>query len=129
MQPLLAQQQRISDFERAVLPKIQSWLPGCTYISIESVKSDQTLNRELRALFTFLDNKSSCDGILINTKHNCAKFVALRVQRNNKDFSTFTIRFQRAGGLKTEFQKRCESIQRDEIYPQLTVQAYLSYDG
>jgi hypothetical protein len=85
MQPLLAQQQSITDFERVVLPQIKVWLLDCTYISIESTKSDPTLSQDLRLLLAFLDNKSGVDGILM-TFHRCDKKLFRRLRINPTPF-------------------------------------------
>lgn len=57
------------------------------------------------------------------------KSVASRVQRcsPSKPWNTFTIRATRNTGAKTEWEKRCNSIQNnDSIYPMLTMQSYVS---
>ena len=57
------------------------------------------------------------------------KSVASRVQRcsASKPWNTFTIRAARNTGAKTEWEKRCNSIQNnDSIYPMMTMQAYVS---
>lgn len=41
-----------------------------------------------------------------------------------KPYNTFTIRSARGSGTKTEYQKRCEAIQKGFMYPQLTLQSY-----
>jgi hypothetical protein len=45
--------------------------------------------------------------------------------------NTFTIRYKRASGAKTEYQKRSEAILNNKgyLYPYLTIQAYLDKRG
>lgn len=56
--------------------------------------------------------------------------VAIRVQWGNA-WNTFTIRYKRASGAKTEYQKRSEAILSNNgyLYPYLTIQAYLDKRG
>lgn len=57
------------------------------------------------------------------------KSVASRVQRcsGSKPWNTFTIRAARNTGAKTEWEKRCNSIQNNNsIYPMMTMQSYVS---
>lgn len=53
--------------------------------------------------------------------------IASRVQYGT-NWRTFTIRYQRDSGVKTEFEKRLNAIVNGGIYPQLTTQAYIA-DG
>lgn len=56
--------------------------------------------------------------------------VAIRVQWG-KAWNTFTIRYKRASGSKTEYQKRADAILNNKgyLYPYLTIQAYLDKRG
>ena len=49
----------------------------------------------------------------------------------HKAWDTFTVRFKRKSGAKTEYQKRAEAIlnNRGYLYPYLTIQAYLNKRG
>lgn len=51
--------------------------------------------------------------------------VAVRVQWG-VNYKTFTIRYRRASGAPTEFEKRVEAIRSQDgwLYPHLTIQAY-----
>lgn len=56
-----------------------------------------------------------------------ARGVAIRVQWG-VSYETFTIRFKRRSGVKTEWGKRMEAITQDKgyLYPYLTIQIYLN---
>ena len=117
-----------SDFETVVLPQIREWLPDCRYYSLETLK-DTAGDSVSREIFTILDDKAGCDGMFYNAPHECAKLAGIRVQRKGVDFSTFTIRYERWAGTKTEFAKRNDAIKRDALLPHLTIHAYLTVDG
>lgn len=122
-----ATQRSASDFEAVVLPQIKVWLPDCRYYSFETLKDKaDPVSREI---FTLMDDKCGADGMFYHTTYQSVKFVGIRVQRKNVDYSTFTIRSERGTGTKTEYQKRVESIQRGELIPHFTIQAYLSFSG
>lgn len=77
------------------------------------------------------DMYSGIDALHI-TPDNQMRGVALRCQwRNSKwkasyPFNTFTIRYSRSTGAKTEYEKRMEAIYggMGYLYPYLTIQAY-----
>ena len=54
--------------------------------------------------------------------------VASRVQPCNKPFDTFTIRRSRSSGAPTEYGKRLKAIESGYVYPEWTIQAYVSQD-
>ena len=63
-----------------------------------------------------------------------ARGIASRVQNNTNDkykgknWGTFTIRYKRVSGSKTEYEKRKEAIDTGRyIYPYLTCQAYFDH--
>ena len=64
-----------------------------------------------------------------------ARGIASRVQNNNNEqyrgrsnWRTFTIRYKRNTGAKTEYEKRMEAIMTGRfIYPYLTCQAYFDF--
>lgn len=66
----------------------------------------------------------------IQVVNNQLRAVAIRVQWG-KSWDTFTIRYKRKSGTKTEYQKRAEAILNDRgyLYPYLTIQAYLDKRG
>ena len=58
-----------------------------------------------------------------------ARGIASRVQRGGRNWGSFTIRYKRASGAKTEYEKRLEAIKTGQyIYPYLTCQAYFDKD-
>ena len=79
-------------------------------------------------LANMFDQYSGVDAFQIINKQ--LRGVAIRVQWGNA-WNTFTIRFKRSSGTKTEYQKRCEAIFTDVgyLYPYLTIQAYLDTRG
>ena len=115
----------IKDFNRAnkdislFLSEINGLMTkGDRLIEIES-SSNPILN--------MFDQHSGVDAIQI-TKDKQIRGVALRVQYGNA-WDTFTIRYRRSSGAKTEYEKRVEALQNEKMYPQLTIQCYLSEDG
>jgi len=59
-----------------------------------------------------------------------ARGIASRVQFGTKNWETFTVRYRRDSGAKTEYVKRLEAIETGRfIYPYLTSQAYVTGDG
>jgi hypothetical protein len=79
-------------------------------------------------LADMFDQYSGIDAFQIVNKQ--LRGVAIRVQWGN-DWGTFTIRYKRKSGAKTEYQKRSEAIFSDKgyLYPYLTIQAYLDKRG
>jgi hypothetical protein len=120
---MLAQKQSISDFEKLVLPKIKEWIPNCEYTSIEEAKFfAQGVASKLLGNF---DYYAGIDGIIVNHTDCWIKGCAIRVQPGT-DWSTFTIRWRKFNGIKTEYAKRLAAISDDNMYPQLTIQAYVN---
>lgn len=72
---------------------------------------------------TILDQYSGIDGLY---KKDGISGLALRCQDcQTKNWRTFTIRYSRHTGSKTEYEKRLESIiSGNEFYPHYTCQAY-----
>ena len=85
----------------------------------------ETKDTELAKLF---DQYSGIDAVQIVNRQ--LRAVAIRVQWG-KAWDTFTIRYKRKNGSKTEYQKRAEAILNDRgyFYPYLTIQAYLNKRG
>ena len=54
--------------------------------------------------------------------------LASRVQPCNKPFDTFTVRRSRTSGTATEYGKRLKAIESGYVYPEWTIQAYVSQD-
>lgn len=88
----------------------------CNVVSIEH-SSEETL--------AWLDNFSGIDWIA-KTAENQVYGVAVRVQwmQGRTPWNTFTIRYERHTGTKTEYQKRIEAISGGYFHPKLTLQAY-----
>lgn len=93
---------------------------------LKHIKGDQILSIETRdtELAKLFDQYSGIDAIQVVNKQ--LRTVAIRVQWG-KAWDTFTIRYRRASGADTEYQKRADAILGDKgfLYPYLTVQAYL----
>lgn len=89
----------------------------------EKIISTENIDNEILKLF---DKCSGIDAIQI-TKDAQIRTMAIRVQFGNV-WNTFTIRFKRHTGAKTEYEKRLEAIQNEKLYPNLTLQCYLSLD-
>ena len=85
----------------------------------------ETKDTELAKLF---DQYSGIDAVQVVNRQ--LRAVAIRVQWG-KAWDTFTIRYKRKNGSKTEYQKRAEAILNDRgyLYPYLTIQAYLDKRG
>jgi hypothetical protein len=55
--------------------------------------------------------------------------IASRIQPSGYNWHTFTIRHERQSGATTEYEKRKHAIQKEYLYPYLTVQAYTTKLG
>jgi hypothetical protein len=89
----------------------------------EKIISVENSDNKIISLF---DQYSGIDAIQI-TKDKQIRTMAIRVQFGNA-WNTFTIRFKRHTGTKTEYEKRLDAIQNEKLYPNLTLQCYLSLD-
>lgn len=74
------------------------------------------------------DKYSGIDAIQV--VDNNMRGIALRVQWG-RDYRTFSIRYKRKSGAKTEYEKRRNAIfgGKGYLYPYLTIQAYLDKRG
>lgn len=98
----------IEKIKYTYLPKI---------ISGEIISIENTDNEVL----ILLDKYSGIDYI---RKNDCGlQGVASRVQFGYA-WNTFTIRYERSTGSKTEYEKRIEQIKNGYFYPAFTLQAY-----
>jgi len=70
----------------------------------------------------WLDKNAGID--LIGKKNDNLISMACRIQWSI-NYRTFTIRYKRKSGAKTEYEKRIEAIKKDYIYPGWTLQAYI----
>jgi len=57
------------------------------------------------------------------------KTIANRIQQSEKSWDSFTIRYSRFTGSKTEFEKRMYAIENNYMYPTLTIQSYINKEG
>jgi len=96
-----------------IIPKINEFISGELY-SVENSDNE---------ILNLLDKYSGIDLIVLRDK--ALRGVASRVQWGN-NWDTFTIRYKRHTGSKTEYEKRIENIENGEFYPALTLQAYLN---
>lgn len=81
-----------------------------------------SIEKENNKILQLLDRDCGIDLIWVRGKK--ARWIASRVQWGIRHFDTFTIRYKRKSGTKTEYEKRLESIKEEFIYPQLTMQMY-----
>lgn len=77
-------------------------------------------------ILRMFDKYSGIDAIQI-TKDNQIRTIAIRVQFGTA-WDTFTIRYKRHNGAETEYKKRLDAIKNEKLYPNLTLQCYLSND-
>lgn len=83
-----------------------------------NIISIEKYNDEILLLF---DKYSGID--LLRQNENGLQGIASRVQFGNA-WDTFTIRFSRKTGTKTEYEKRIYQIKNEYFYPTFTLQAY-----
>lgn len=86
---------------------------------------------EADALRQHLDKQCGTD-YFIHNRFGHTFAVGSRFQndaRQEKKWATFTIRATRESGVKTEFEKLKDAIQRDSQRPHLTMQGYVTDDG
>lgn len=113
-------------FEKTVWPIIAAKCGGGQVTFVE------TMNSELAKQ---LDIMAGIDLWQVSDGH--VRGIASRVQwppaalaPDGEPWDTFTIRYERDSGAKTEFEKRREAIKTGQwIFPYLTVQAYVSDNG
>lgn len=72
-----------------------------------------------------LDRYCGIDYLHVNAK-NEVKGIGTRVQSCSSSFDTFTIRHERASGVRTEFGKRKSDIRQHGLFPVFTLQAFVS---
>jgi len=107
-----------NDFLRVVWPAIKSSVGGGEIVPVESVAD--------KGMATMLDQRSGIDAWHLS-KDKQVRGVASRVQWTHKPWNTFTVRYTRDSGAKTEFEKRKHDIASGAgwLYPHLTVQAFI----
>lgn len=108
-------------FLAVVWPSIKAKCGGGEIKPVEVIR-DNEIARDLDVL-AGIDIWQTITGI------GC-RGIASRVQFGSTAWDTFTIRYSRESGAKTEYQKRLEAINssRGIIYPYLMCHAYISMD-
>lgn len=112
--------QSVKDFQMTILPILKGLWRNCDYIHLEIQDNE---------LAQSLDENAGFDLLRINhnTKSSCG--IASRIQRDERNWETFTVRCERDNGTPTEYFKRVLAIKTGELFPKLTYQAYLSLTG
>jgi len=115
----------LKDFNRANqdINKFLSFINDLTSKGKQIIEIESSDNNVLQ----MFDKYSGVDAIQI-TNDNQIRGIAMRVQYGNA-WNTFTIRYKRTSGAKTEYEKRVDALENEKAYPHLTVQCYLSNDG
>ncbi len=111
-------------FNKHIKDKLTSVVGG-SIETVEGVTDDD--------MMLLLDRLSGIDLWHIN-KNIGIRGVGSRIQKPKisglkEDWRTFTIRKERESGAKTEYAKRKDAIEKNYLYPYLTLQAYISYDN
>lgn len=105
-------------------PKIKSWLGEGEIIPVEAVTKAIT-NDHISDMAEKLDIYSCIDYWFLLSK-GCIRGLASRVQWPNYDWSTFSVRYERITGARTEYSKKLHAIENDYLYPYWTIQSYLN---
>lgn len=100
--------QALSSIKDTVLPNL---IKGNIY----------SIEEQYNEVLILFDQYSGIDYIRHDNKG--IQGIASRVQWGNA-WDTFTIRYKRCSGSKTEYEKRLEAIKEGYFYPALTLQAY-----
>lgn len=104
-------------------PIIKKMLGGGDIVQVEEIDNEvcAMLDRSLGIdYFQVYEDKGKQPGF--------AWGLASRFQVG-KSWDTFTIRKERESGASTEYDKRKKAIDKNGVYPYLTVQGYVSDDG
>lgn len=108
------------DFSRLVWPQMADWLGGGQLTQVESVTATGFARQ--------LDLLAGIDAWQVNVAQSVMRGLASRIQWGPKPYNTFTIRYRRESGGKTEFSKRLSAIRdQDALFPHYTVQAYITH--
>lgn len=104
---------------RVVWPAIKGRLGGGEIVPVESVAD--------KGMATMLDQRSGIDAWHLSADKQ-VRGIASRVQWSNTPWNTFTVRYARDSGAKTEYEKRKHDIHANAgwLYPHLTVQAFIA---
>lgn len=71
-----------------------------------------------------IDQKAGID--YIRSNDTGLQGIAWRSQWGNRAWDTFTIRYNRVSGAKTEYEKRVQQIREGYMYPAFTMQGYFT---
>ena len=104
---------KVKSFYDNLLPLLQKKLNADKIISFEDM-NDNSVSK-------LFDINAGIDAVSISSKG--LRGIALRIQYDI-EYNTFTIRYERSSGAKTELSKRIEAIKKGYIYPYLTCQCY-----
>lgn len=115
-----AMRQSAHDFQRLILPIFKKIWRDCEFLHTEAADGE---------LAKILDRYSGIDVLRINHKQKTVTGIAGRIQRADKCWETFTVRCKRDSNTPTEYFKRTCALQRGDIIPALTYQAYLTASG
>jgi len=103
-------------FKHVIYPIIKDWIGGGELIPVENVTEKQ---------FTkLLDTNAGIDGWYVENNKGI-RGLASRIQYRNA-YNTFTIRYERHSGVKTEYEKLDHAINEDWLYPHYFIQAYVN---
>lgn len=105
-------------FVRVVWPTVQLMAGGGKLVPVEAVASNPITD--------MLDKYSGIDAWQVSNLCQ-VRGIASRVQWGHP-YNTFTVRYQRASGARTEYEKRKSEIESQDgwLYPHLTIQAFIS---
>lgn len=106
------------NFMRLLAPRVKKML------NCEGILKVEDIDEETAKL---LDLRCGIDYVGLYEGTDLCYGIAARVQKS-RNWKTFTIREQRKSGAKTEREKREFAIKHNGIYPNLTIQGYISDD-
>lgn len=108
-------------FKTMVWPSISHWFSGGELVPVEAVTNEEMSEK--------LDTLAGIDAWHVK-QDSGMRGIASRVQWTDNPYNTFTVRKERESGIETEYEKRKRAINGDRgwLYPEITVQAYVSKD-
>lgn len=105
------------DFKEIVWPNIKEWFGEGELIPVEAVTESNMARK--------LDMYSGIDAWYIQPSEGI-RGISCRVQWGPKAWQSFTIRKKRDSGARTEYEKLCNAINNDWLYPYWFSQSYLT---
>ena len=108
-----------NDFLRVVWPALRSPMGGGEVVPVEGSVDSVLANK--------FDTNSGIDYWHFSLNGQM-RGLATRVQWCDRSWGTFTVRYSRDSGARTEYHKRLEAIYSSEgwLYPYFTIQAYVA---